>query len=78
MGKAADGEQVLALVDFMKQKKREACRVCHLPDEVRAQLRSASDKKIRRKDQLEWLREEIHAEITSGELDQHYSGRHDE
>jgi hypothetical protein len=68
----------VTLLDFMRDKKRAGCAVCALPDTVRTQLLAARDKKIRRADQIEWLRTVIGAELTSRDLDSHYSGRHDE
>jgi hypothetical protein len=68
----------VTLLDFMREKKRAGCAICALPDAVRAQLLSARDKKIRRADQIEWLRSVIGAEITHRDLDSHYAGRHDE
>lgn len=73
-----DDEQVMGLVEFMKQKKRDACPVCQLPDEVRKQLSIASDKGIKRRHQLEWLKKEVGVELTNGDLNSHYAGRHDE
>ena len=70
--------QVLGLMDFMRAKRREACPVCKLPAEVRAQLDTASDKGIKRKDVLEWLRTIVGVPITDAELTAHRTGRHDD
>ena len=69
---------VLGLVDFMRQKRREACPVCKLPQEVREQLATASDKGITQKYVLEWLRTTVGVPITKDELTGHRNGRHDE
>lgn len=66
------------LVDFLRDKKREDCPVCKLSDGIRDQLAAARGKKITRKNQLEWLRDVVSAEITNRDLDGHYQGRHDE
>lgn len=67
-----------SLVDFMRAKRRAACKVCQLPDDVREQLRTASDKDIKRRDVLEWLRTEVGSDITDAELTSHKAGHHDE
>ena len=69
---------VLGLVDFMRQKRREACPVCRLSAEVRSQLDTASDKGIKRKDVLEWLHRVVGSPITDAELTAHRTGRHDD
>lgn len=71
-------DDIMGLVDYMKEKKREACPVCKLPEFVREQLALAKEKKITRRDQLEWLDKVVHADISNRDLDAHYSGRHDE
>lgn len=65
-----------SLEDFVKQKIIDDCVVCALPDDIREQLESASDKSIKRNDQLAWLETLGHGEIGSRELNRHYSGRH--
>lgn len=73
MGKV---KQARPLADFMKAKRRAACKVCALPSEVLDQLIAARSAKIRRADMLEWLRTEVGAEITDAEMTAHYSARH--
>lgn len=68
----------LNLVAFMRQKRREACCVCHLSADVRSQLNTATDKGIRRKDVLEWLHAVVGVSITDAELTAHKNGRHDD
>lgn len=75
---AKQAETPLSLVDFIKQKKREACRVCLLSDEVRQQLAHAREKGITRRVQLAWLKAEIGADIVDADLTQHVNGRHDD
>ena len=69
---------VLGLMDFMRAKRRQSCPVCKLPADVREQLATASDKGIKRKDVLEWLRTIVGAPITDAELTAHRTGRHDD
>lgn len=76
--KAKPSTPTLGLVDYVKAKRREACRVCQLPDDVRDQLATASDKGIKRGVVLEWLRESVGIKITDSELTVHKNGRHDE
>lgn len=75
---AGTKNDVRTLTDYMKAKKRAACPVCQLSDTVRRQLVEAREKGIRRRDQLEWLRVEVGADITDADLTQHVNGRHDE
>lgn len=73
-------QQVASLVDFAlarrREERRRACAVCRLPDEVRAQLRAARDRKIDTRTRLEWLREVGHP-VTEVELKAHGSSGHD-
>jgi len=70
--------KIPTLVEFIKAKKRENCNVCKLPVEVRGQVgRAASERKISRDQQVEWVRLVTGAKITVEELTQHVSGRHD-
>lgn len=82
MTKPKAKEQIMGLVEFARKQRlaasREACRVCHLTDEVREQLRTASDRGIRRGVQLEWIRTYAGVDITDAELTAHRNGRHDE
>lgn len=69
-------ESALSLEEFIVEKKRQECAVCQLPDEIRAQLEGASDKKIKRTVQLEWLKSLGYDEVDNHALNKHYSGRH--
>ena len=70
--------QIVGLAEFMRAKRREACRVCKLPADVREQLATASDRGIKRKYVLEWLRTSVGVDITDEELTAHRTGRHDD
>lgn len=67
-----------SLVDFMRQQRKAACSVCKLPEAVRAQLATASDKGITQKHVLEWLHTALGEPITKDELTSHRNGRHDD
>lgn len=69
---------VPTLVEFVKAAKRASCNVCKLPVEIRGQIgKSASEKKISRDQQIEWVALVTGKKITIEELNQHVSGRHD-
>jgi len=74
----ATATPVRSLADFVRQKRRESCPVCKLPQEVRDQLATASDKGHKRRDVLEWLKVDAGVPITDTELTAHRNGRHDE
>lgn len=68
----------LSLVEFARAEKRKSCRVCKLPVEVRGQIgRSASEKKIPREQQVQWIELVTGQKITIEELNSHTNGRHD-
>ena len=67
----------LTLVDFARKQRRAYCAVCQLPEEVRGQLRRASDRKISRVTVIAWLLEVQGISMTSDAMTTHYSGHHD-
>ena len=69
-------EPVKSLLDYMQDKRRAECPVCKLAEDIRDQLRRATDRKVKRADQLTWLTEVVGVAITNSDLDAHYSGRH--
>lgn len=70
--------QNVTLVDFVKAKRRENCRVCKLSVEVRGQIgRPASAKNISRDQQIEWVALVTGVKLTLEEFNQHVNGRHD-
>jgi hypothetical protein len=71
-------KETQSLADYMRAKKREACAVCQLPDDVRGQLEEAKERGILLRHQLEWLRTVIGADIARQELISHRTGGHDE
>ncbi len=70
--------QVPTLLEFVRLKKKENCRVCKLPVEIRGQIgRTATEKRISQDQQIEWIKLATGILITVEELKQHVSGRHD-
>lgn len=63
-------------IDRRRSERRAACAVCRLPDEVRAQLRAARDKKIDTQTRLAWL-ESIGHQVSDLDLKTHGSSAHD-
>lgn len=66
-----------SLIDYTMAKKRAACVICSLPNEIKSQLREARNRKIRLPEQIEWLAEEQGIKLTRAQFDAHYSGRHE-
>ena len=64
--------------DKRKAARRAACKVCALPDEVRAQMRGARDKKIDMHTIREWLKEFHRIQLTDVEYRAHGAGLHDQ
>lgn len=77
MAAAEDAAGELSLVDYVRQQRRADCAVCSLPDEIRIQLKGASDKKISRATALAWLSEVHGIVMTSDQMTTHYSAHHD-
>jgi len=66
-----------SLMDFVRDSRREGCKICGLPADVRAQLREASSKKITMSQQLQWLATDYGATISAAEMMAHRGGRHE-
>lgn len=67
-----------SLVEFVRDMKRSNCAICAIPDpDIKAQLKAATEKKIKRGWVLQWLRDECGIEVTDADMNRHYSGRHD-
>ena len=71
-------KEVMSLVDFAKAQRREDCPVCKLSPSVREQIAKSSDRKIRRRQVLDWLHAVVGVGITDAELTVHRNGRHDD
>jgi FKBP-type peptidyl-prolyl cis-trans isomerase (trigger factor) len=65
-----------SLADFVKHKRCEGCKVCALPKELLDQIRTASERKIKRTVVLEWLKSEHGAKISDADLTTHHGQRH--
>lgn len=78
MAKAATEGAGRSLTDYIRAKRREACAVCSLPDELREQVRIASTKKITRDVVLAWLREEHGVSLSRDDFQAHQAAHHDQ
>ena len=67
----------LSLMEYVREKRKESCPVCALPDAVREQMASASDRKIKRSVVVAWLRDEHKAEVSEDDINSHVNARHD-
>ena len=67
----------LSLVDYVREKRRESCPVCALPDALRQQMALAGDRKIKRSVVVAWLNDEHRAAVTEDDINSHVNGRHD-
>lgn len=76
----AAAKQARSLMEFAierrRNERRAACAVCRLPDDIRAQLRAARDKKIDIPTRLAWL-ESIGHQVSDLDLKTHQSSTHD-
>lgn len=73
-------QQARSLLEFAIERRRDerraACAICRLPDDVRAQLRLARDKKIDTPTRLAWLATIGH-QVSDLDLKTHGSSAHD-
>lgn len=74
---AAEDAKGRSLLEYARDRRRDGCAVCSLPDEIRVQMARASEKKIRRPVVLAWLRDEHNIEIGDGDMTAHVNGHHD-
>ena len=66
-----------SLIEFVRDKRREKCKVCQVPDELRRELVAAKGKKIGQEFMLMWLANDHGFELTADELQGHNAGHHD-
>jgi hypothetical protein len=78
MTKNPTKSEIMSLHEFARLQRREGCPVCKLPDYIREQIITASDRGIKRRQVLEWLREKVGVAISDQELSVHRNGRHDD
>ena len=64
-----------SLIEYVLAKRREACAVCALPDEVRAQLR---EKKYERRVIRAWLLADYGMDIPDSIFTTHSAAHHEE
>ena len=74
----AKAKAVRSLTEYVRDQRIAECPICGLPDEIRTQMQVASEKKIKRRIVLEWLREEQGTAFTTDQLNRHYNGHHEE
>lgn len=77
----AAAKQARSLMEFAVERRRAerraSCAICRLPDDVRAQLRAARDKKIDVPTRLAWLATIGHR-VSELDLKTHGSSAHDQ
>ncbi len=66
-----------SLSEFMRAKKREGCKVCQLPVEIRDELKKGAEQRIPRGVQVQWLHKVGHV-LTVQDLVTHTNARHDQ
>lgn len=76
-GKTPAAKPARSLSQFMRDKKKQDCKVCALGAAVVGEIRTASRNKIPRQIVLEWLNDEHNAGIARADLEAHANGRHD-
>ena len=74
---SGEGKAKRSLVAFARDKKREKCKVCQVPEEVRREMTAARDKKITQDILVLWLKSEHGVDIASDDLQSHHAGHHD-
>lgn len=67
-----------SLIEYVLARRREACAVCALPDDIRAQLQAARDKKIERRVIRAWLQAEHGKDIADSVFTSHSAAHHEE
>lgn len=67
-----------SLFNYMRDKRRQHCEVCKLSPALKEEMLAARTRKITRAQVLEWLGVEHGIKLTAGQLDSHYSARHDQ
>lgn len=66
-----------SLTDYVQAKRRAACAVCSLPEDIREQIKASRGRKVTRDTVLEWLRDEHGIDLTHEALTAHDSAHHD-
>ncbi|MCC6619513.1 MAG: hypothetical protein IT341_10805 [Chloroflexi bacterium] len=68
----------LSLVDYARRERIKDCLVCTLPDNIRAEVKAASSKKIKRGVVVAWLRDVHKIDMPIDAMMAHSNGHHDE
>jgi len=74
----SDEDKLRDMVEDLAQQERTSCPVCRLPDDVQRELAQAAQKGIKRRQQLEWLENEVGEHITYRALASLYARGHHE
>lgn len=81
-GQTATATKARSLLEFASEKRkaerRQTCPVCRLPEEVRAELRIARERKIERRLVREWLQTELGVALTDLDFTTHHAGHHED
>ena len=67
-----------SLLSYVLAKRREGCAVCGLPDEVRAQIVGARERKIESRIIRAWLLAEHGVDILDSVFTSHSAAHHEE
>mgnify|MGYP001574931935 FL=1 len=78
MGKKEAHPKGASLLSYVLAKRREACAVCGLSDDLRSQIVSAREKKIERRTIRAWLLSEHGVDIVDSIFTSHSAAHHEE
>lgn len=78
VAKAEAARNGRSLVEYVLAKRREACAVCALPADIRAQIGVARERKIERRVIRAWLLAEHGADIPDSIFTSHSAAHHEE
>ncbi len=65
-----------SLVEFRNAQRIKVCKICNLPKEIRAQMKTAKENRIHRSVVLAWLKQEHGFKFVDAELLAHIKGHH--
>jgi hypothetical protein len=66
------------LTDYVRAKRRKACPVCSLSDDLREQMKRARAQKIPQDDVRAWLKEDYGIELARSDFTSHGAAHHDQ
>lgn len=71
------GKRKPSLVEYAREKKREKCKACQIPVELRREMARVRDKKLPQEHIIGYLRDIHHISVTADDLQAHHAGHHD-